>query len=908
MFKNKLKIIFRTLWQNKVYSFISILGLAVGLSGSSLIALYIQDEYAYDQHHENKDRIYRLTTVLDFNKKMDVAVTNLAAGPTLARDYPEVVSYARFFRPASEVEIQIEDQLFKENGLWMADSTVFEVFTYPLIQGDPKEALAVPMSIVLSESLANRLFGTNKALGEQIKLNNTFHTVTGIMKDIPSHSEIQASAFVSLNTLPFQARQNFNQDWFRISFHTYLLFNQAIDPLEFKPKLVELEKKYVQPWAEANGVLAGHDYSITPLSQVHFDNSHQFDLPKGNKTYIILFASLALLLLLIAAINYVNLALAQHRKRAKEVGVRKTLGASRNALTLQFLGESFLISLIAMVLALALTELFVEPFNSISGKDVTSLDIFKPKVLLTQLGILIFISFLAGSYPALILSGLKPISVLKGGAGPTAKVGIFRKSLILFQFLFSIFMITSTLLIGNQMKFFRSMDLGFDRENLISVRLPADTAVRRQLNPWVAQLDERTGISSHSSTSLPSGNTGELMFRIEQEGEMTEQTVRFLFVDDEFLEVMGLELLEGRNFSREFQTESRTAFLVNQTAASSFGWGADALNKRVQWGLLANGQAQNDGKVVGVINDFHFLSLHNPMEPLILCYRPRGGRNVSIRLAKGDYTATLDQLREEWSALVPGHAFDFSFFDQDLEQNYQNEERMYQVFVYFAGISIVLACLGLFALLSYTIETRKKEIGIRKVMGASTAQVSWVIVRDFCPAFARSIPDFHPHQPLPLESMAGEFRLQRTDSFCKFWFFIADNSHVVSSGRGLSQLEHFQGRSYSGFKAGIVSVLRLAGLFGTISCSNLSSDVICINAHIIFGGTNNLYKHETKNEHEYHRPRCPPHCCGGIGGSLLCRRHHRNLGNSGSCHSWDLPLDLCVPILPYLSRPGSEHQ
>lgn len=732
MILSYLKIAYRTLLHNKVYALISILGLAIGISGSTLIALYIEDEMSYDLHHEHVDDIYKLTTVLDFNGPMDIAVTNLAAGPTLKQDYPEVDNFVRFMGGQIRYEVTYEEQMFQETNIWFADSTLFDVFTYQVLAGNEREALKQPRSIVLTDDLANKVFGSLDCLNKQIKLNNTLYTIKALIKTPPNNSEIQANAFISLNSLPERTIATYNQDWFRVSFVTFLKFQPGFNPISFKEKLIEFEKKHVQPWAESNTITASHDYSIVALKDVHFDNTHEYDLPKGNMANIYIFSALALFLLVIAAINFINITLAQQNKRAKEVGVRKTLGAERKALIFQFLLESLLVSFIAMLVGLALTELFIEPFNSLSGKMVQATDVFQPRLLLIELSILIFIGILAGAYPAFILSSFKPIQVLKGGFSIQSGIGLFRKALILIQFSFAIFMISGTFLIGHQMNHLRHLDLGFSKENLLTIRFPADTNAQKNLRPWVDLLKSNSHIKSFSRTNLPTGGTPEIMFRVEQDkGEMIEKTINCLFVDDDFINVLGLDLIEGRNFSNEFASERQTAFIVNQTAAKVFGWTDKVLEKRVQWGLEAQGRAQNDGRVIGLINDFNFLSLHNEMEPLILIFNGNRGRNFSIRLEEGDYTQTLKDLENSWLNYEKKYPFEFSFFDQALDRNYRQEIRMFDVFKYFAGISIALSCLGLFALLSFSIEARKKEIGIRKVLGASLAELSWQVIKEF---------------------------------------------------------------------------------------------------------------------------------------------------------------------------------
>ena len=732
MIVSYLKIAYRTLLNNKVYAFISILGLAIGISGSTLIALYIEDELSYDLHHEHVDDIYKLTTVLDFNGPMDIAVTNLAAGPTLKQDYPEVDNFVRFMGGQNRYEVTYEDNMFHETNIWYADSTLFDVFTYQVLAGNEHEALKQPRSIVLTDDLAIKVFGNIDCLNKQIKLNNTLFTIKAIIEKPPHNSEIQANAFVSLSSLPQRAIAAYNQDWFRVAFTTFIKFKPGFKPEFFKEKLVEFEKKYVQPWAEANTITASHDYSIVPLKDVHFDNTHEYDLPKGNMANIYIFSALAIFLLVIAAINFINITLAQQNKRAKEVGVRKTLGAEKSALVFQFLLESLLVSLLAMLLGLALTELFIEPFNSLSGKMVKATDVFQPRLLLIEVSILIFIGILAGAYPAFILSSFKPIQVLKGGFSIKSGIGLFRKALILIQFSFAIFMIAGTFLIGHQMNHLRTLDLGFSKENLLTVNFPADSNAQKNLRPWVDQLQNNSHIKTYSRTNLPTGGTPEIMFRVEQNnGEMIEKTINCLFVDDQFIHVLGLDLLEGRNFSNTFTSEQQTAFIVNQTAAKVFGWTDKVLDKRVQWGLEAQGRAQNDGRVVGLVNDFNFLSLHNEMEPLILIFNGNRGRNFSIRLEKGDYTGALKDLESLWNDYEKKYPFEFTFFDQALDRNYRQEIRMFDVFKYFAGISIALSCLGLFALLSFSIEARRKEIGIRKVLGASLTELSWQVIKEF---------------------------------------------------------------------------------------------------------------------------------------------------------------------------------
>ncbi|MEZ4722781.1 MAG: FtsX-like permease family protein [Flavobacteriales bacterium] len=745
MIQNFLKITLRNLARNRSYAFISVFGLALGISSCLLIFMYVFDELSYDNYHEKGDRIYRLSIVNNFQGQMVTALSNYGAGPTLTNDYPEVENYVRFRGGNGEVQLMIDDKVFPETNIWLTDSTVFDVMSYNLLVGEKRTALVAPQTIVLTQSLKEKLFGSEDALGKQVKVNNTMATVTGVMADLPKNSDMPINGLLSMTTMPEQARATFLQDWFRIGFYTFILFDQKPDVSDFETKLKAFEEKYVQPWAEENQIVAGQEYKITPIEEVHFVQGLDFDLPKGNISYIWTFSLLAIFILIMASINYINLSLAQGAKRAKEVGVRKTLGAMKGDLMTQFLGESLLITVIAAVLGLAITELLMNTFNDVTGKTFTIAEVFNPTMMFTLIGIILLVGLLAGSYPALILSSFKPVRVLKGVIPNEGGVGTLQKSLILIQFVFSLFMITGTILIGDQMEFMRTMNLGFDRENVMIISLPADTNVGKRMPAWIEQLENSEGVVAVAHTNVPTGGgTAELMFRVERDGVLTEQNIKCFFADEHFVEVLGLDMLQGRNFNAEIATDETQAFIINDYAAKAFGWGDDALDKRMQWGLMANGQATNDGKVIGVMNNFHFLSLHKPMEPFVLCFNPGGMNMLTVRLAAGDFTKTIAAMEEEWNELAPNHEFNFNFLDELLDQNYQQEQSMGKLFNYFAVISVLIAALGLFALLSFSIQNRIKEIGIRKVLGASVANISWILVRDFfyllLAAFALTTP------------------------------------------------------------------------------------------------------------------------------------------------------------------------
>lgn len=477
--------------------------------------------------------------------------------------------------------------MFKTNNIRFTDSTIFDVFTYEFVQGSAKDALSAPNTVVITRGLAQKVFGTTDVVNKQLKMNNSMLRVTAVIEDVPPNSEIQFQGLVSFTTLPQQMRDVYNQDWFRIGAYTFILMKEPIDPFDFEDELDEVNEKYVLPWGEANGSEASHDYMLTALADVHFDNRHEYDLPKGKKSTLYIFMLLGFFLLLIAAFNFINLSLAQQPKRAKEVGVRKTLGATKSSIMRQFILESCVLTLVALLVGLMLTEIFLSDFNEVSGKSIVAMDVFTPQVLMIELAIFAFIAVLSGAYPAFILSNLKPTTVLKGTQQKEGSVGLFRKLLIGFQFLFSIFMITGSFLVGDQLEFIRSKNLGFDKENLVTVTLPSDTTARKNARAWVDLLENDDRIKSYSRSNLPTGRSPEIMFRIENENRFKERTVKCLFVDERFAEVLGIKVTQGRFFSKEFPTDAQQGFIVNETAVKEFGWGEEALNKRIQWGLLA---------------------------------------------------------------------------------------------------------------------------------------------------------------------------------------------------------------------------------------------------------------------------------------------------------------------------------
>ncbi|MGB1004289.1 MAG: ABC transporter permease [Salibacteraceae bacterium] len=722
----------RFLKNNKLYTSISVIGLGIGMASCILIGLYINNEYSYDQYHEKKDRIYRLTSKLDFNGVIDAALTNLPTGPTLLQDYPEVESFVRFRRFGNEVQFKVNQDIFPTSHVWIVDSTVFDVFSYPLVKGNPKTALVKPNSMVINQTTANRLFENGQAIGQSIKVNNSMYEVTAIMEDIPVQSDMPINALISLSSLPQRFMDAHNQDWFRIGFYTFLLFKHPVDIPDFESKLIDFEKKYVQPWSAENQIVASLTYAITPISELHFDNTKEYDQPKGNKIYLLIFFILAAFLLLISIINYINLNLAQGSKRSKEVGIRKTAGAQQSEIFKQFISESFLLSTLALIIGLFLVWASLPFFNRLIQVQLSIGELVTPGFIISALTIFILVTLLANSYPAILLSRLNPIQVLKGNSVKGTDTRKLNNSLLFIQFLFSLFMISGTIMVQKQMNFIADYSLGFDKNQIVSIQLPRDTAVLNQVNPWLNTLKNQANVVATSKTRMPNGdNSGQLMFRVEKDEKMVEQTINYLFVDEQFLEVLNLNLESGRNFNKDIATDAQQAFIVNKTAAETFGWYNDAVDKRVQWGLLPNGQAENDGKVIGVVDDFIFQSLHNELVPLVLCFNPNGGNSMAIRYNTETLGPEILKIQDKWNELAGGYPLQYDVLSTSISNNYQTESRLQDILSYFSYIAISLALIGLFALVTFSLQRRWKEIGLRKVLGADNTQLAWLIGKQF---------------------------------------------------------------------------------------------------------------------------------------------------------------------------------
>lgn len=745
MIRNYLKITFRNLANQKFYTALNIIGLSIGIASCLLILLYVYNELSYDTFHTKAERIYRV----GLNGKIadqEIFTTNTC--PPLAfttvREFPEVENAVRIYPYWEQQVIRYEEAVIAEEKVYFADSTFFDVFTFKLLEGDPATALTEPNTLVIPEDVARKYFGDESALGKTLLMGNekTPHQVTGILEKLPPNAHFHFNMLRSMVTLEFSR----NEGWFNNSFMTYLLLHEGASSASLEGKLPGLVEKYVGPEVQQYLGISLDEFSrqgnkygyfLQPLLDIHLYSDVDDELePNGDITYVYIFAAIAFFIILLACINFMNLATARSANRAKEVGIRKTLGSLRSSLMRQFLTESVILSLIATVLALIAALVLLGPFNNIAGKEISSALFTKPWFLLSLLGLMLIVGVLAGSYPAFYLSSFRPVEVLKGKLKAGMKSSGIRNVLVVFQFFISITLIICTLLVYEQLEYTRHKNLGFEKENVIVVKGVWRLDKGKQQTLKQELLSHSQVVNASISNNVPPGVNNTTIFR--KKGTEEDIIISTYHVDHEHLSSMQIELLQGRNFSRDFPTDT-AAILLNEAAVREFGFD-NALNESV---LYFGGDNMREYKVVGVFKDFNFETLRNKVRPLALMLTTQGS-SISVRIAPGDVPATLAMIESAWNQHAPGEPFQYSFLDEDYDALFRAEQQLGKVFSIFTGLAILVACLGLLGLAAFMAEQRTKEIGIRKVMGASGTSVMLLLSKDFTQlviiAFVLSIP------------------------------------------------------------------------------------------------------------------------------------------------------------------------
>ena len=716
MFKNYLLVTVRNLQKNSTYSLLNILGLAVGLTAFILIALYVQYELSFDKYHENADRIYRA-------KREGRAFTPAALGPALKEKIPEVDSVARILRRSNTL-MSYEQNNFLEEEFYWADPETFEIFSIPFISGDPETALSEPAAIVLSQRTAKKYFGHADPMGKILTVSERYEfKVSGVFSDMPANSHFVMDVVVPYETY-FQLTNNDITSWRSNFSYTYFLLGEGSDPEVMANKISSFIEIPLFKAAGAKGPFPKY-FFIQPLTEIHLHSHLMQEIGVNNDMkYIILFSSIAFLILFIACINYMNLATARSLRRGKEVGMRKVVGAQKGQLIVQFLGESVAMAVLAMIFSIMMVLMALPSFNSLVERQLSLNPIHNPQLFLGLVFITLFVGLFAGSYPAMRMSGFRPISVLSGAFTRSSKGSSLRNVLVLVQFAITIFLIICTIAVREQLEFIKTMDMGYTRDQIITLPVRG-SSIRKNVQSIKTELLQHSDIIAVSTSDHLPNNIDTFTSR-NWTGLNLEEPIPIYYntADYDFIDLYGMQIVQGRNFSRDFPSDATGVFLVNETAVNVAEWESPIGRKFTHW-------SGETGEIVGVIKDFHLRSLHSPIEPLYVYLNTRNFSNISIKIKSINIPATIDYVEGVMKKFSPDYPFSYSFFDEVFERAYFTEQRMGRVFGAFAILAIFIACLGLFGLTVFAAEQRTKEIGIRKVLGASDSKIFLLLSKEF---------------------------------------------------------------------------------------------------------------------------------------------------------------------------------
>ncbi|PSR56716.1 ABC transporter permease [Adhaeribacter arboris] len=716
MWYNYFKIALRNLFRQKAFSFINIFGLAIGMACSILILFWVQDELSYDRFHAHADQLYRITVSMPDIK---AAVSAAPMGAALRAGIPEVKNTARLWRSTNI--FSVGERKFEEKRVFFADASFLSLFSFPLQQGDPKTALQRPDGILITKAMAEKYFGQQQALGQLIRLDNRANfVVTGVLVNLPTNSHLQFDFILPISFIGQTNQDLKDNSWGNFNFYTYVQLheNAIISPLSFQ-KLNQQVNRFLRKHYDKLQI----NFQLQPVTSIHLHSNLRSDLPgQGSIQYVRIFSVVAVFILAVACINFMNLATARSTRRAKEVGLRKVIGAQRHQLIGQFLGESLIISFLALLLALILVWALLPSFNHLANKDLT-INFQDGKLIVRLLGIALITGLLSGSYPAIFLSGFQPVKVLKGAF----KMGIgsifFRHSLVVTQFVVSIVLLIGTAVVYQQLDYLQNKHLGFEKENLVHLPLTGELQEKPQILRFVLKQNPLT---SHFTTisDLPTNLTsGSIDVYWEGKAPAWQPTFSEIAVDADFISVFKMKLLGGRNFSKSLQSDTAN-YLVNETALRLMGMD---LTTAIGKSLTFSGVK---GTIIGVVQDFNFRPMQQAIEPLVLYYRPQN-EIIVVRTPPGSTAATIQALAKIHQQLNPAFPFTYNFLDQDLANLYQSEQRLGRLFNGFALLAIFISCLGLYGLSAFMAEQRTKEIGVRKVLGASVFDIVYLLSKNF---------------------------------------------------------------------------------------------------------------------------------------------------------------------------------
>ncbi len=719
MFRSLVKNAFRNITNKFGYSFLNILGMTLGIASALFLILYVTDELSFDRYHEKADRIYRVQShITETDDEFTWIVAQIPFAPQVKEDYGEVEDFTRLFNFQRALFINGEVE-FTEEDVYYADSTFFNIFSYRALEGSTAGSLDKPNSIVLTRTMAGRYFSGDPAVGKTLKVGDEIYTVTAVIEDVPGNSHVLFDGLVSRNSLPAQMGS-----WGNFGVYTYLLLREGEDASQFQDKLGGMYERYMATIFESIGITV--EYELMPLTRIHLHSDNAGEpQPTGSIQYVVIFGIVAFFLILIATLNYINLATARSAKRAKEISLRKVVGSSRRLLIAQFLTESSLLTFISLVLSIVLIILLLPQLNMLSGKSFTLEILRRPVAILSLMGMMIMVGIMGGIYPAIYLSRFSPVMVMKGITQSGTSKGIFRKVLTVIQFTISGIMIASTLVVINQLDYLQNKDQGWDMGGVVTLQLP-DNEPASRMRVLKEQLLENPRIANVTLTNTGIGNgSPKVIFDMETSNGMESRGINFVVVDHDFMETLGIRMAEGRDFSRDFIGDTLSGVIVNETLAQRLNWD-DPIGKRVQLG--DGGQIM--ARVIGVMKDYHQTGMYNEVESLMLLYRLENPL-MYIKLTGNDPEAALRFIGERWEEIFPAKPFEYTFLSDDFREQFSGDRNRRAVFAGFTILTIFIACLGLFGLSSYITERRTQEIGIRKVFGASVPRILRMITMEF---------------------------------------------------------------------------------------------------------------------------------------------------------------------------------
>jgi len=718
MFKNLVKTAVRHILKHPGYSFLNVLGLTLGITSALFLLIYVADEVSYDRYHEKADRIYRVSSkISEPDDQFTWVVAQIPFGPKVIEDYPEVEAYVRFINMPRAL-YKHEDREFIEENFFYADSALFDIFTYKVLRGDARSALLAPNKIALTETVAARYFGEEDPVGKTLTAGDATYEVTGVIEDVPSNSHFRFEALASRSNLPEQIGS-----WGNFGVFTYLLFPEGLDVEAFEAKMQGMYAAYMEPIFGPINIQI--EYILEPIKEIHLYSTNAGEPePTGSITYVYIFSIVALFLVLIAAMNYMNLATARSSGRAREVGLRKVVGSRRGSLVWQFLSESIIFTIIALIISLVLLMALLPRFNLLAGKSFDLSVLYSPAVLFSLVAVILLVGLIGGSYPAFFLSRFTPVSVLKAEITQGAAGSLFRKILVVIQFTVSVIMIICTLVVFRQLNYLKTMDQGFDQKNVLGLEL--NRSMISKYPVLKQKLLENPNVIYVGSTDTPVGEgSGKLLFDVETDQGMSPRGINFAIVDHDFIEALGIKMVQGREFQEDMPSDTLSGVVMNETFVKRMGW-SDPIGKRIE----AGDENTLRARVVGVMQDYHQTGMYNEIESLLLAYR-KNNNNIYIKISEDNVEQALTHIESCWKEVFPDQPYGYSFLTERFNGQFEADEKRGLIFTLFTILAILIACLGLFGLASYTVEQRTREIGIRKVFGASERTIMALVARDF---------------------------------------------------------------------------------------------------------------------------------------------------------------------------------